>query len=179
MNEPRRRAVPSPPPNQARATARTSDAPTSYISNTRIWRSWRRSHPTCLPTRPWPATQRGWPTLKSVPAARGFGFPRFHVAEGMPYALACRCRWCLYKNLGVSNTDIAFYELALSAVGHQAAVGRRGGGFAQQPGGPVDLDDPIALGAGLAGVALTIPTPHFFQLTLAFFLVAGIQFRDP
>jgi PAT family beta-lactamase induction signal transducer AmpG len=27
----------------------------------------------------------------------------------------------------------------------------------------------LLLGAGLAGVALTIPTPHFFQLTLAFF----------
>jgi hypothetical protein len=27
----------------------------------------------------------------------------------------------------------------------------------------------LLLGAGLAGVALTIPAPHFFQLTLAFF----------
>jgi PAT family beta-lactamase induction signal transducer AmpG len=38
-----------------------------------------------------------------------FWIPTLYVAEGMPYALAMSVSVVLYKNLGVSNTDIAFY----------------------------------------------------------------------
>jgi PAT family beta-lactamase induction signal transducer AmpG len=74
----------------------------------------------------------------------------------------------LYKNLGVSNAAIAFYTSWLylpwvikplwSPVVDLLKT-RRLWIWAMQ----------LLLGAGLAGVALTIPAPHFFQLTLAFF----------
>jgi PAT family beta-lactamase induction signal transducer AmpG len=94
--------------------------------------------------------------------------PTLYVAEGLPYALAMSVSVVLYKNLGVSNAAIAFYTSWLylpwvikplwSPVVHLLKT-RRSWIWAMQ----------LLLGGGLAGVALTIPAPHFFQLTLAFF----------
>ena len=94
--------------------------------------------------------------------------PTLYVAEGLPYALAMSVSVVLYKNLGVSNAAIAFYTSWLylpwvikplwSPVVDLLKT-RRLWIWAMQ----------LLLGAGLAGVALTIPAPHFFQLTLAFF----------
>jgi PAT family beta-lactamase induction signal transducer AmpG len=94
--------------------------------------------------------------------------PTLYVAEGLPYALALSVAVVLYKNLGLSNTAIAFYTGWLylpwvikplwSPVVDLLRT-RRGWIGAMQFG----------LGAALAGVALTIPTTHFLQLTLAFF----------
>jgi PAT family beta-lactamase induction signal transducer AmpG len=97
-----------------------------------------------------------------------FWIPTLYVAEGLPYALAMSVSVVLYKNLGVSNAAIAFYTSWLylpwvikplwSPVVDLLKT-RRQWIWAMQ----------LLLGAGLAGVALTIPAPHFFQLTLAFF----------
>jgi PAT family beta-lactamase induction signal transducer AmpG len=97
-----------------------------------------------------------------------FWIPTLYVAEGLPYALAMSVSLVLYKNLGVSNTDIAFYTSWLylpwvikplwSPVVDLLKTRRQWIWMTQ-----------LLLGAGLAGVALTIPAPHFFQLTLAFF----------
>src|SRR5664280_3924167 len=97
-----------------------------------------------------------------------FWIPTLYVAEGLPYALALSVSLVLYKNLGVSNTDIAFYTSWLylpwvikplwSPVVDLLKTRRRWIWVTQ-----------LLLGAGLAGVALTIPAPHFFQFTLAFF----------
>ena len=94
--------------------------------------------------------------------------PTLYGAEGLPYALALSVSVVLYKNLGVSNAAIAFYTSWLylpwvikplwSPVVDLLKT-RRQWIWAMQ----------LLLGAGLAGVALTIPAPHFFQLTLAFF----------
>src|SRR5207237_7737112 len=74
----------------------------------------------------------------------------------------------LYKNLGMSNKDIAFYTgwlylpwviKPLWSPAVDLLKTRRLWIWAMQ----------LVLGAGLAGVALTIPAPHFFRLTLAFF----------
>ena len=90
------------------------------------------------------------------------------MAEGLPNALVASASVVLYKNLGVSNADIAFYTgwLYLPWVIKQLwspvvdlLKTRRQWIWVMQ----------LLLGAGLAGVALTIPAPHFFQLTLAFF----------
>jgi MFS transporter, PAT family, beta-lactamase induction signal transducer AmpG len=94
--------------------------------------------------------------------------PTLYVAEGLPNALVASVSVVLYKNLGVSNADIAFYT-----------------GWLYLPWVIKPLWSPVVdilktrrewiwamqffLGAALAGVALTIPAPHFFQLTLAFF----------
>ena len=94
--------------------------------------------------------------------------PSLYLAEGLPNALVASASVVLYKNLGVSNADIAFYT-----------------GWLYLPWVIKPLWSPVVdllktrrlwiwtmqllLGAGLAGVALTIPGPHFFQFTLAFF----------
>jgi PAT family beta-lactamase induction signal transducer AmpG len=94
--------------------------------------------------------------------------PTLYVAEGLPYALAMSVSVVLYKNLGVSNTAIAFYTSWLGLPWIIKPLWsplvdilktRRQWIWAMQ----------FCLGALLAGVALTIPAPHFFQLTLAFF----------
>ena len=94
--------------------------------------------------------------------------PTLYLAEGLPNALVASVAVVLYKNLGVSNADIAFYTgwlylpwviKPLWSPVVDLLKTRRQWIWAMQ----------LILGAGLAGVALTIPAPHFFQLTLAFF----------
>ena len=105
---------------------------------------------------------------KSTSRSPWFWIPTLYVAEGLPYALAMSVSVVLYKNLGVSNAAIAFYT-----------------GWLYLPWVIKPLWSPIVdilktrrqwiwamqffLGALLAAIALTIPAPHFFQLTLAFF----------
>jgi MFS transporter, PAT family, beta-lactamase induction signal transducer AmpG len=106
--------------------------------------------------------------VKTTPRRPWLWIPTLYVAEGLPYALAMSVSVVLYKNLGVSNAAIAFYTSWLylpwvikplwSPVVDLLKT-RRLWIWAMQ----------LLLGAGLAGVALTIPAPHFFQLTLAFF----------
>ena len=94
--------------------------------------------------------------------------PTLYMAEGLPNVLVASVSVVLYKNLGVSNADIAFYTgwlylpwviKPLWSPVVDILKTRRQWIWAMQ----------LLLGAGLAGVALTIPAPHFFQLTLAFF----------
>ena len=94
--------------------------------------------------------------------------PTLYLAEGLPNVLVASVSVVLYKNLGVANAAITFYTgwLYLPWVIKplwsplvDLLKTRREWIWAMQ----------LLLGAGLAGVALTIPAPHFFQLTLAFF----------
>ncbi len=94
--------------------------------------------------------------------------PTLYVAEGLPYALALSVSVVLYKNLGLSNAAIAFYTgwlylpwviKPLWSPVVDALRTRRWWIGAMQ----------FCLGAALAGIALTIPTTHFLQLTLMFF----------
>jgi PAT family beta-lactamase induction signal transducer AmpG len=115
-----------------------------------------------------PPTTAQTTDAKLLPRDPWFWIPTLYVAEGLPYALAMSVSLVLYKNLGVSNTDIAFYTSWLylpwvikplwSPVVDLLKTRRQWIWMTQ-----------LLLGAGLAGVALTIPAPHFFQLTLAFF----------
>ena len=103
-----------------------------------------------------------------------FWVPTLYLAEGLPYALVINVAVVLYKNLGVSNTAIAFYTGWLylpwvikpfwSPVVDLLRT-RRLWIWAMQ----------LFLGAAFAGVALTIPTTHFFQLTLALFWLAAFS----
>ena len=120
------------------------------------------------PRRPWPVTQTRMADAKTSSRSPWLWIPTLYVAEGLPYALAMSVSVVLYKNLGVSNAAIAFYTSWLylpwvikplwSPVVDLLKT-RRQWIWTMQ----------LFLGAGLAGVALTIPAPHFFQLTLAFF----------
>ena len=94
--------------------------------------------------------------------------PTLYMAEGLPNVIVASVSVVLYKNLGVSNAAIAFYTgwlylpwviKPLWSPVVDILKTRRQWIWAMQ----------LLLGAGLAGVALTIPGPHFFQLTLAFF----------
>jgi len=101
-----------------------------------------------------------------------FWIPTLYVAEGLPYALAMSVSLVLYKNLGMSNTAIAFWTgwLGLPWVIKpfwspvvELFRTRRWWIWTMQ----------LFLGAVFGGMALAIPTTHFFQLTLAlFWLVA-------
>src|SRR5271167_4724429 len=88
-----------------------------------------------------------------------------YLAEGMPYVVVMTVAVILYKNLGISNTDIALYTSWLYLP------------WVIKPlwSPVVDifrtkrfwiLTLQLFIGAALAMVALTIPAPHFFQLTL-------------
>ncbi len=94
--------------------------------------------------------------------------PSLYYAEGIPYVVVMTVSVIMYKRLGLSNTDIALYTSWLYLP------------WVIKPlwSPIVDLlktkrfwivTMQLIVGAGLAGVALTIPTTAFFQYTLAFF----------
>jgi MFS transporter, PAT family, beta-lactamase induction signal transducer AmpG len=100
--------------------------------------------------------------------------PTLYMAEGLPNVIVASVSVVLYKNLGVSNAAIAFYTgwlylpwviKPLWSPAVDLLKTRRQWIWAMQ----------LLLGAGLAGVALTIPAPHFFQLTLAFFWLLALS----
>lgn len=96
-----------------------------------------------------------------------FWVPTLYFAEGIPYVVVMTVSVIMYKRLGISNTDIALYTSWLYL-----------------PWVIKPLWSPIVdifktkrfwivlmqliVGAGLGGVALTIPLPDFFKYTLAF-----------
>src|SRR6266699_110918 len=93
--------------------------------------------------------------------------PSLYLAEGLPYVVVMTVSVIMYKGLGISNTDIALYTSWLylpwvikplwSPVVDILKTRRLWIWLMQ-----------LLIGAGLAGVALTVPSPHFFQYTLAF-----------
>ncbi|MBI3587005.1 MAG: MFS transporter [Ignavibacteriales bacterium] len=94
--------------------------------------------------------------------------PSLYFAEGMPYVVVMTVSVIMYKRLGISNTEIAFYTSWLYLP------------WAIKPlwSPVVDIFKTkrfwivimqIIIGGGLAGVAMTLPMPGFFQYTLAFF----------
>ena len=110
-------------------------------------------------------------SLQKKTSAWGW-IPTLYFAQGLPYAVVTTLAVVLYKRLGVSNTDIALYT-----------------GWLYLPWVIKPLWSPFVdllqtkrwwvltmqglVGAGLAGVALTLPVPHFFRWSLAvFWLVA-------
>ncbi len=94
--------------------------------------------------------------------------PTLYFGQGIPYVVVMTLSVIMYKNLGLSNTDIALYTSWLylpwvikplwSPVVDM---------FKTKRYWIVTLQ--LVIGASLALVALTIPTTHFFQVTLAVF----------
>lgn len=94
--------------------------------------------------------------------------PSLYFAEGIPYVIVMIVSVIMYKRLGISNSDIALYTSWLYLP------------WVIKPlwSPVVDIlrtkrfwiiTMQLIIGAGLAGVAFTIPVPNFFQYTLAFF----------
>jgi PAT family beta-lactamase induction signal transducer AmpG len=94
--------------------------------------------------------------------------PTLYFAEGIPYVVVMTVSVIMYKRMGISNTDIALYTSWLylpwvikpfwSPIVDLLKTKRWWIVIMQ-----------LLIGAGLAGIAFTIPMPSFFQYTLAFF----------
>ena len=94
--------------------------------------------------------------------------PTLYFGQGIPYVVVMTVSVIMYKNLGISNTDIALYTSWLylpwvikpfwSPIVDLLGTRRRWI-WAMQ----------LLIGGGLAGVAFTAPMPHAFQWTLAIF----------
>lgn len=98
--------------------------------------------------------------------------PTLYFAQGLPYVAVMTISVIMYKRLGVSNTDIALYT-----------------GWLYLPWVIKPFWSPFVdiirtkrwwtltmqwiIAFALAGIAFTIPTPFFFQLTLAIFWIVG------
>ncbi|GET26076.1 MFS transporter [Prolixibacter sp. NT017] len=94
--------------------------------------------------------------------------PTVYFAEGMPYIVVMTVSVIMYKRLNISNAEIAFYTswLYLPWVIKpfwspivELLKSKRWWIVTMQ----------LFIGAGLAGVAFTLPTTFFFKGTLAFF----------
>lgn len=98
--------------------------------------------------------------------------PTLYFAQGLPYVAVMTISVIMYKRLGISNTDIALYT-----------------GWLYLPWVIKPFWSPFVdiirtkrwwtlsmqwiIAFALAGIAFTIPTPFFFQLTLAIFWLLG------
>ena len=109
------------------------------------------------------------PRPKSSPWA---WVPTLYLAQGLPFAIVNSVSIIIYKSLGISNADIAFYTAWLylpwvikplwSPVVDILRT-RRWWIWAMQ----------LLMGAGFAGIGLTLPTEMFFKATLVvFYLIA-------
>ena len=93
--------------------------------------------------------------------------PTLYFSQGLPYVMVMTVSVIMYKNLGISNAEIAFYTSWLylpwvikplwSPFVDMFSTKRKWILLTQ-----------VLLGASLACVAFTIPASNFFQYSLAF-----------
>jgi PAT family beta-lactamase induction signal transducer AmpG len=109
------------------------------------------------------------PTKRMHPA---FWVPTLYFAEGLPMITVSVVAALMYKNLGISNTDIALYTgsmyLPWSTKFVWAPVLEM---FKTKRHWVIGTE--LAMAITLACVALCLPLPSFMGLTLAFFWVTG------
>lgn len=100
------------------------------------------------------------------PKSPWFWIPSLYYTQGMPFVVVMMVSVVMYKRLGISNTDIALYTSWLYLPWVIKPIWspivdiiktRRYWIVAMQ----------LLIGAGLAGVALTLPTGDFFRYSLA------------
>lgn len=98
--------------------------------------------------------------------------PTLYFAQGLPYVAVMTISVIMYKRLGISNTDIALYTSWLYLPWVIKPFWSPFVDLIRTKRWWV-LTMQLIIGLGLAGIAFSIPTPFFFQLTLAvFWLVA-------
>ena len=94
--------------------------------------------------------------------------PSLYLAQGLPYVIVMTVSVIMYKRLGVSNEDIAFYTSwlylpwVIKPLWSPLVDALRTKRF-------WIVTMQLVIGAALAGVALTIPGPEFFRYSLAVF----------
>jgi len=94
--------------------------------------------------------------------------PSLYFAEGIPYIIVMTLSVIMYKRLGISNADIALYTSWLYLPWVIKPLWSPFVDIFKTKRFWIVLMQ-LIIGAGLAGVALTIPVSSFFQYTLAFF----------
>jgi len=113
---------------------------------------------------------------KTVTRARNpwLWVPSVYIAEGVPYAIVMTVSVILYKNMGLSNTDIALYTSWLSLP------------WVIKPFWSPFVDlfrtkrfwiiaMQLAIGTSLACVALTLPATDFVKYSLAMFWIMAFS----
>ena len=100
--------------------------------------------------------------------------PTLYFAEGLPYVAVMTIAVIMYKKMGLSNTDIALYTSWLNlpwvikplwSPFVDLVKTKRAWVIAMQ----------AFVAAGFAGIAFFIPTPHYLQITLAFFFLLAFS----
>jgi len=100
--------------------------------------------------------------------------PTLYLAQGLPFAVVNTMSVIMYKSLGISNADIAFYTAwlylpwvikPLWSPAVDILRTRRWWIWMMQ----------LLLGAGFAAVGLSLPLPIFFKATLVFFYLVAFS----
>ena len=115
-------------------------------------------------------------TGKSTVSSPWSWIPTLYFAEALPYVAVMTISVIMYKRLGISNTDIALYTSWLYLP------------WVIKPFWSPFVDllktkrwwvvtMQFLIGAGLAGIAFTIPMDYSFQLTLAIFWLVALVLR--
>ena len=94
--------------------------------------------------------------------------PTLYFAQGLPYVIVMTVSVIMYKRLGVSNAEIALYTSWLYLPWVIKPLWSPVVDMLKKKRWWIVVMQ-LLVGAGLAGVALTIPVPGFMQYTLVFF----------
>lgn len=94
--------------------------------------------------------------------------PSLYFAEGIPYVIVMTVSVIMYKRLGVSNGDIALYTSLLYLPWLLKPLWSPFVDIVKSKRWWI-VSMQLLIGAGLAGVAFFLPTPFYFQATLAVF----------
>jgi len=94
--------------------------------------------------------------------------PSLYLAEGIPYAIIMALSIAMYKDFGVSNTDIAFYTSWLYLPWVIKPLWSPFVDVIKTKRWWV-LTMQTLLGVGMAGVAFALQAPYYFKLTIAIF----------
>ncbi|MHB1687198.1 MAG: MFS transporter [Ignavibacteriaceae bacterium] len=94
--------------------------------------------------------------------------PSLYYAEGIPYVVVMTVSVIFYKRMGISNTDIALYTSWLYLPWVIKPLWSPVIDILKTKRYWIVLMQ-LIVGAGLGGVALTIPLSNYFRYTLAFF----------
>lgn len=106
---------------------------------------------------------------KAKPEKRNpwFWIPSLYYAEGIPYVIVMSVSVIMYKRLDISNTDIALYTSWLYLPWVIKPLWSPVVDIFKKKRNWIIVMQ-LIVGAGLAGVAFTIPVSNFFQYSLAF-----------
>lgn len=113
------------------------------------------------------------PTVHSTWGAAASWVPSLYFVEGLPYVVVNIVSVVMYKSLGVSNSEIAFYTSWLGLIWAFKALWsplvdgvwtKRSWTLAMQ----------LLMVPAILGVAFSLPLPDFVQVTLALFALVGV-----